>query len=128
MGPRRNKALMHSHDEGGSTKAWFAPVSGSEPGAVRHYMGLPRELGGEGSETFPPPAAVAIELLREGGVLLTRLTAEGDPVGDTWHEDWNEAIEQATFEYGTRIGEWKPVPGARKDLENYVAEQLRCAK
>lgn len=74
---------MRSDDGGCSTVAWFAPVSGSEPGAARHYTGVPRELGGEGSETFSPPAALLIEPLKEGGVLLTRLTADGDPVGDT---------------------------------------------
>lgn len=69
-----------------------------------------------------------IEPLDDGGVLLTRLTSDGDPVGDTWHEDWDQALDQATFEYGTRVGEWKAVPAARKDLETYVAEQLQVRK
>jgi hypothetical protein len=116
---------MLSHDGVGSTRAWFAPVAGSEPGAVRHYAGFPEELGGEASRTLPPAAALLIEALEEGGVLLTRLTADGDPVGDTWHEDWNEALDQATLEYGMRVGEWKPVPADREDLETYVAEQLQ---
>jgi hypothetical protein len=126
--PTKASMRFHVMMKSAATGAWFAPVSGAGPGAVRHYAGFPAELGGEDSRTFPPPAALLIEPLAEGGVFLTRLTADGDPVGDTWHENWDEAIEQARFEFGTRVGEWNPVPSARNDLEDYVAEQLKAWK
>ena len=46
----------------------------------------------------------------EPGVMLFRYTAHGDFGGDTYHSTPQEAIEQASFEYGEALGEWMAVP------------------
>ena len=46
----------------------------------------------------------------EPGVMLFRYTAHGDVGGDTYHATPQEALEQASFEYGDALGEWIAVP------------------
>lgn len=45
-----------------------------------------------------------------GATMLFRYTAFGDFGGDTFHTSSEEALEQATFEYGEALGEWLEVP------------------
>jgi hypothetical protein len=116
-----SEGLMRSLGKIDSANVAFAPVRAASVGGFRFDEGIPLW-------SFPPPAAVLIEPLDEGGVLLTRLTAEGKPAGDTLHESAAEAREQAFSEYRSRLGPWRPVPESRKDREAYVAEQVGPAR
>lgn len=80
------------------------------PGS-RHTAGFPPELGVaevQGS-SFPWPRVLVIEETDEG-VFLDRLTEEGEPCGDTWHSNVQDAMDQAGKEYGMSPDAWKVVP------------------
>jgi hypothetical protein len=90
---------------------------------VRHYWGFPPELtSGENlREQMPFPAVLLIETDPDG-VFLFRFTADGQVVGDTWHETIEDAQHQATFEYENSLSDWIAVP---PDVEDVVAFALR---
>jgi len=90
---------------------------------VKHYRGLPPELtGGQDlREQMEAPALVAIEE-KPDGVFLFRFTANGEVVGDTWHMNVEEAQQQARFEFGELLSEWKAVP---PDVHDVAAFGLR---
>jgi hypothetical protein len=54
------------------------------------------------------------------GPMVYRYTAQGDFAGDTWHEDIEQAKEQAEFEYGDALGEWREVPLDVSDPHTYA--------
>lgn len=60
---------------------------------------------------FPLPDRVEIEL--EGTetepCMMYRYTNHGDFCGDTWHETFAHALEQAEFEYGLKRIDFEPV-------------------
>ncbi|MFO0729837.1 MAG: hypothetical protein U0361_02370 [Nitrospiraceae bacterium] len=55
------------------------------------------------------PAVVVIEDHRDG-VFLYRYDAEANCVGDTWHQDLDEAKDQAWFEFESILSEWVEIP------------------
>lgn len=78
---------------------------------VRHFSGAPPGSGLDtgGQKRLPwPRLAVIIE--REDGFFLERLLPDGTVVGDTSHEDAQEAREQAEWEYGALLGQWIQIP------------------
>lgn len=101
-----------------------AKVTGhlAEP-KVKHYRGLPPELTGgkDLREQLEAPALVAIEE-KPDGVFLFRFTADGQVVGDTWHMTLEEAQQQAQFEFGDLLSDWRSVPA---DVEDLVAFGLK---
>jgi hypothetical protein len=89
---------------------------------VRHYRGFPPELtGGEDLREQMPPAAVLLIEPKPSGIFLFRFTANGQVVGDTWHETVEDAQHQATFEYENLVSDWIAVP---PDVEDVVAFAL----
>lgn len=91
----------------------------------RHYEGLPPDLatGTDERVALPHAAILAIEKNSRGQIFLYRFTAEGDPVGDTWHQTVEDAIEQAETEYGDLLGSWVEVPTGRDALEFALHER-----
>jgi hypothetical protein len=55
-------------------------------------------------------------------VFLFRFTADGQVVGDTWHMTLEEAQQQAQFEFGDLLSDWRSVPA---DVEDLVAFGLK---
>ena len=94
-----------------------------DPPKTRHYVGFPKELtSGEGhsQEMMQPPDVLLIEK-REEGFFLFRFTADGIPVGDTWHLNLEDAKHQAEFEFDNLISSWGEVPS---DVTNVVSFAL----
>jgi len=89
-----------------------------------HFLGLPPELtsGVDYRERLPWPRVVLIEE-KTSGVFLIRFTADGKVCGDTWHQSIDEAKEQAVFEYGDLLAEWRSVP---QDVADPIAFALNA--
>ena len=64
------------------------------------------------------PALVAIEE-KPDGVFLFRFRHDGQVVGDTWHTTVEEAKQQARFEFGDSLSDWKSVPADVEDLVSF---------
>jgi hypothetical protein len=63
------------------------------------------------SKMLPIADVILLVIDREpGATMLFRYTAFGDFGGDTFHTSSEEALEQASFEYGDALGEWMDVP------------------
>ena len=96
---------------------------------VEHRVGLPTELAGtirEG-DRLAFPEILVIEKKSEGNVFLFRLTRDGSPCGDTWHQSIEDARHQAEYEYGDVAGSWQPIPQTIVDPQDYAlarAEQI----
>jgi hypothetical protein len=60
------------------------------------------------------------------GVLLLGYTAVGEFSGDTWHRDVADAMAQAEFAYGRRLGEWEPIPDDAANAIEYALGQGRA--
>lgn len=106
----------------------FALVqTGASRPKVRHVLGFPPELIRETDEARPLPApdVLLIREESEGSVFLHRLTAHGDPCGDTWHQSVGDARNQATYEFGDAIGLWQYIPFDVTDPLNHA---LQAAK
>ncbi len=67
-----------------------------------HKIGTIRDDRPESVADMPLPNRVEIELDGgpDQGCMMYRYTDAGEFCGDTWHENLNEAIAQAEFEYG----------------------------
>lgn len=83
---------------------------------VGHYAGLPPQLtdGVDTRERFGPPVLLLIEEESDGAALY-RYTADGQLVGDTFHDTLDDARGQARFEYGETAYDWKEVPDGIDD-------------
>lgn len=99
-----------------------APLT--EP-TLRHTLGLPQEIRPDVQTEFLAwPRVITIEPSPEGGLILYRYTALGEPAGDTWHRDVGEAMAQATYEYAESLGPWTAVADEVADLAEFA---LRAA-
>jgi hypothetical protein len=77
-------------------------------GNTRHYLGA--VVDGSPVPLVPLADPVWVELTVENGdVYLYRMDAEGDCITDTWHETLDEAMRQATFEFGIQPDQWTEV-------------------
>jgi hypothetical protein len=56
---------------------------------------------------------------RADGIFLFRFAAGGRLVGDTWHATIEEAKQQAHYEFGGLLSEWKPVPEEVEDAFSF---------
>jgi len=92
----RSAALIATHDD--------RPPS-------RHFAGAPAAagIGGAAPQRLPWPRIVVL-IERDDGFFLERLLPNGTVVGDTSHEDAQEAREQAEWEYGALLGAWFAIP------------------
>lgn len=59
---------------------------------------------------LPDPHRVEIELdgSEAEACMMYRYTADGRFCGDSWHQSFEGAIEQAKYEYGLDRGDFKP--------------------
>jgi hypothetical protein len=69
---------------------------------------------------LPVADVVLLVASNEPGVMLFRYTAHGDFGGDTYHGTSEEALEQASFEYGEALGEWVSVPDDITDAHAFA--------
>jgi hypothetical protein len=90
---------------------------------VRHSVGLPSALGGHPQPL--PVSAMIILQPRPDGFFLYRLSSTGQPAGDTWHSSEEDALHQAEFEFGERIGDWRTVPLTETDPYAFVIKQYK---
>jgi hypothetical protein len=68
-------------------------------------------LGAPGGPQSPLPLPVVLVIDRAAdGVYLLRYAEDGRFAGDTWHENEDDANEQAEYEYGPYLGSWLPTP------------------
>lgn len=95
---------------------------------VRHYVGLPNGLaGGNDSVDLPLPAVVLMEPDEDGGIILLRLTRTGEFGGDTWHDNEDDARDQAEYEFGAALGPWTEIPDDVEDAEDFAVSQVNAA-
>lgn len=93
----------------------------------RQFMGLPPELTGGIDQRQPMPIAKVLILLQDptGSIYLYRYAADGAFAGDTWHSDVPAAKEQAKFEYGCAVGDWRAAPADITDSEVFARFLMR---
>lgn len=75
-----------------------------------------------GGEDLRQPLGAAVLLAieeRPDGVFLFRFTANGEAAGDTWHRSVQEAQDQARYEFGDLLPQWKPVPDDVEDVVSF---------
>src|SRR4051812_32721820 len=107
-GRRSFKTLMSKYNDGKVMKRLVALVKPTDiHPPSRHLRGMPEFLavGDEASIEMPWPRLLIIAPTARG-YLLDRLTSDGESAGDTWHQDLDEAREQALDEYAGALGEW----------------------
>ena len=74
------------------------------------------------SEMLPIADVILLVVDDEPGAMLFRYTAHGDFGGDTYHVTPDEALEQASFEYGEALGEWLTVPDDVTDAHAFAVQ------
>jgi len=84
--------------------ALIGPLAGERQAA--QTSGFPMDP----AKMLPIADVILLVAGNEPGVMLFRYTAHGDFGGDTYHSTPQEALEQASFEYGEALGEWMAVP------------------
>ena len=85
--------------------ALIGPIAGERRAA--QTSGFPLDP----SKMLPIADVILLVIDRDpGATMLFRYTAHGDFGGDTFHTNSDEALAQATFEYGEALGEWIDVP------------------
>ena len=89
---------------------------------VRHALGFPSDLARDCDESqeLPQPDVLVIEEKPDAGVFLYRLTLNGEPCGDTWHQNMDDARHQAEYEYGDAVGEWRSIPPEVSDPQEFA--------
>ncbi|NNC14698.1 hypothetical protein HRD49_02480 [Corallococcus exiguus] len=55
-----------------------------------------------------PVASIEIAI-EEGALYLFRQGVNGEPLGDTWHQNLEEAISQAKFEFSVDAADWEHI-------------------
>ena len=102
--------------------ALVGPLAGERLAA--HTRGFPLDP----TKMLPVADVILLVSGNEPGVMLFRYTAHGDFGGDTYHSTSEEALEQASFEYGEALGQWLDVPDDIADAHafavRYAHEQL----
>ena len=78
----------------------------------------------EAAQPLPSPDILVIEKESEGNVFLYRLTRSGEAGGDTWHPSVEEAKEQAEYEYGATLDEWRDVPTTQADARAFAVRLI----
>src|SRR5256885_693096 len=93
----------------------------------RQFVGLPPELTGgtDNRVALPRPQILVATSASDTGVMLDRYTATGEAAGDTWHENMEDAKQQADFEYGDAVGEWREVPDVVADAVAFALAEYR---
>jgi len=99
----------------------FAFVPKQSKSAVKHTVGV---LGTwpSGTEPLPQAALVIIDETSEGTFLI-RYSSDGEFAGDTWHENRDEAQDQAAFEFGEV--KWQESPATPEDLREFAVARLQ---
>jgi len=64
-----------------------------------------------------PLARILLFVPEEEGYGLYRYAADGEFAGDTWHETEREALEYASWAYGSALSQWKPIPNPVGQLD-----------
>ena len=98
------------------TMALIGPLAAERRTA--HTTGYPLDP----SKMLPVADVVLLVVGKEEGAMLFRYTAHGDFGGDTFHQNAEEALEQAAFEYGDALGEWLTVPDEITDPHAFAVQ------
>lgn len=99
----------------------YTVVRENEADRRMHYRGLPPELADNDSPRVPlDPASILLIEEHKGHSLLFRFSLDGEVVGDTWHMNTVEAKEQAQYEYGVGLEQWKDIPDDIEDPLTYI--------
>jgi hypothetical protein len=90
--------------------------------AIKRLLAVPVRFGGEvhsgwlpANAVTPPPTPVEHALVDlevdelEGGYILEWYSRNTSHRGDSWHETLEDALEQASTEFGVRPEEWQSV-------------------
>ena len=84
-------------------------------------------------ELFSPPRFVVIDDgpeppvdPRGSGVMMYRFDANGDCVGDTWHESLDDAKRDAANEYEGLVQSWEEIPTAA-DMVDFGLTKLNAS-
>ena len=104
----------------------FARITiGSLPSRTKHYRGLPPDLtGGKDTRQELGQALFLTIEQKPDGVFLYRFDAQGDCVGDTWHETLADAKHQASYEFGDLVQSWEDVPQDVHDIVTFCLSRV----
>lgn len=58
----------------------------------------------------------------EHGFMMERFADAGTTAGDTWHQTEQDALDQAAWEYGERLGEWIDVSQGTRELSDVLVQ------
>ena len=82
-------------------------------------------VGPEGSGEMPPARLLVMTRERKGYGLYG-FTGAGEFSGDTWHRRKDEALKQARWEYGDKIGPWRSMDNKSGDFHQVVRELVEA--
>ncbi len=71
-----------------------------------------------------PVAHIVLLIQDESGASLYRYASDGAKAGSTWHESVDDAMHQASFEYGDALGAWEQIPTEELDPKAFVRDKL----
>lgn len=92
---------------------------------VKHYEGLPSQLGGgpDSGNLLPSARMLVIQRTSEG-YFLFRVGEAGSDAGDTLHRSIDDAREQARFEFGVSDEDWQELSATEGDPVQQVVQRF----
>ena len=77
---------------------------------------------GDQRDLMPWPSILILEA-HDGHAMLYRYAADGNFAGDTWHENVEDAKEQAEYEYARVLNKWKEIPSDVQDAIEFALKK-----
>jgi hypothetical protein len=96
-------------------RRWACALPHVTFGRTRHTVGHGPVQG----TRLPPPRVLLIEE-RPDGYFLIRYGEAGEFAGDTWHAAFEDAADQAAFEFDIGRSDWSEVPADEPDAVAYA--------
>jgi len=103
--------------------ALIDPTEMAQAPGVEPYWSAVLKAGEQTQGLLLPRVLVTEE--RPDRSFLYRYAADGSSGGDTWHRTLEDAKSQAWAEYGSALGEWKPIADDVQDAASFALSQIQ---
>jgi hypothetical protein len=111
-----------------TTRRWLTFLDAAARGVApvtSHYQGFPASISPVKEAPLELPSADFVILEETSqGFYLFRYTRSGEFAGDTWHQNRQDALEQAGHEFGEAEMNWQEIPQAVADPVAYAMHLL----
>lgn len=88
---------------------------------VKHYIGIPPNLSSDiDTRRAMNRPYIVIIVIDDDGVVVYRFDVNKKCVGDTWHIDKDEALNQAKYEFDLLENDWHLLAEHTNDPINYI--------